>query len=157
MEGVEIRDTSDPAVLPQVLAILQAAFALHDGRIDPPSGAHRETVTSLTGKLRYETLLVACDGDAVIGSIWCKPDGSDVYIGRLAVDPARRGQGIGQQLIDAATAWARERGAKTMSLGVRVELAENIRLFERSGFRITAEDRHPGYDRPTSYYMERDL
>jgi ribosomal protein S18 acetylase RimI-like enzyme len=157
MESMEIRETSDPAALTQVLAILKAAFALHDGRIDPPSGARRETVESLTEKLRFETLLVACEDTTVLGSVWCKHDGSDVYIGRLAVNPAHHSEGIGQQLIDAATAWARSHGAKTMSLGVRLELTENIRLFERNGFRITAEDRHPGYDRPTSYQMEREL
>ena len=144
-------------MLPRVLEILRTAFALHDGRIDPPSGAHRETVETLAEKLTTEALLVASNGAQVIGCIWCKSEGSDVYIGRLAVDPARQGEGVGQRLVDAATTWARQRRAKTMSLGVRVELTENIRLFERNGFRVTAEDRHPGYDRATSYHMERDL
>jgi ribosomal protein S18 acetylase RimI-like enzyme len=60
-------------------------------------------------------------------------------------------------LLLASIASARSHGAATMSLGVRVELHENIAFFERYGFRITRAEAHPGYDRPTNYHMELDL
>ena len=155
--AVTIRESSDVNLLPRVREILSAAFAQHDGRIDPPSGAHNETVASLAAKLETEHLLVAESERGIEGCIWCRRDGDDVYIGRLAVDPALQGQGIARELLEASIAWATDRGAKTMSLGVRVELTENVAFFKRHGFRITRADSHPGYSRPTNYHMERSL
>ena len=154
---ITIREACETSVLPRVLTIVRAAFALHDGRIDPPSGAQHETVESLATRLPEERLLVAERAGEVMGCIWCRPDDRDVYIGRLAVDPAAHGQGVGKALLDASIDWARARGASRMSLGVRVELSENIAFFERHGFRITRADAHAGYDRPTNYHMELAL
>src|SRR5690606_26770459 len=42
--------------------------------------------------------------------------GPRVWVEDLAVDPARRSQGIGKALLDAAKAWARERGATHLEL-----------------------------------------
>jgi ribosomal protein S18 acetylase RimI-like enzyme len=149
--------TGGDADLPRVLEILKSAFALHDGRIDPMSGAHRETLDALAGRLAEETLLVAESAGEVSGCIWCHAKGNDLYIGRLAVDPSVHRRGIARELLLASIALARDLGAATMSLGVRVELHENVAFFERYGFRITLADAHPGYDRPTNYHMELDL
>jgi ribosomal protein S18 acetylase RimI-like enzyme len=150
-----IEPCNDPGVLARLCQILDLAFAAHDGRIDPPSGAHRETPASLAAKLESETLLVAREGDEIAGCIFCTMQSADeAYIGRLAVDPARQGSGIARELLLAAIAWAREQGADRVGLGVRVELAENIAFFRRHGFEITRAESHPGYERPTNYHME---
>jgi ribosomal protein S18 acetylase RimI-like enzyme len=148
-----IRESRDPGVLPRVLEVLQAAFARHDGRIDPPSGVQSETVESLAGRFPEDTLLLAELGGQVVGCVWCHPAGDDVYIGRLAVDPRQLGLGVGRALLEASIDWSRARGAASMSLGVRVELVENIAFFERHGFRIAGTESHPGYDRPTGHHM----
>jgi ribosomal protein S18 acetylase RimI-like enzyme len=147
------------AALPRVCEILHAAFAAHDGRIDPPSGAHRETPETIAAKLDHETLLVAQSaGDGIVGCIFCTMESPGAaYIGRLAVDPGHQGRGIARALLLASIAWAREQGASSVALGVRVELTENIAFFERHGFAITRADAHLGYDRPTNYHMELDL
>jgi ribosomal protein S18 acetylase RimI-like enzyme len=152
-----IRETSDLEVLERVLQIIHAAFALHDGRIDPPSGAQRESLESLAARFPSETLLVADADGIIVGCIWCRQDGDDVYIGRLAVDPEQQGRGIARRLLAASIEWARSHGAKSMSLGVRVELVENIAFFERHGFQIVRAESHAGFDRPTNYHMEKTL
>ena len=153
-----VREERDAAALPRVRDILVAAFSLHDGRIDPPSGAHRETVETLRRKLDVETLFVAELDGALSGCVWCRMDrGGEAYVGRLAVDPTAQGNAIGAALFDRALAWAREQQAHRVHLGVRVELTENIAFFSRRGFRIESVEAHPGYDRPTNYHMVLEL
>jgi len=149
-----IRESSDPAVLPRVLEILRAAFTLHDDRIDPPSGVHRETLTALAARFPAETLLLAERDGIILGCIWCEPQDDRVYVGRLAVDPTRHRRGVGRALLLASIEWARARGALGVTLSVRRELTENIAFFESHGFRITRAQAHPGYDRPTFFDME---
>lgn len=149
-----IRQSTNRTDLPRVLEVLQLAFARHAGRIDPPSGAERETVTTLEAKLASETLLVAESEGVIAGCIWCRQQpGRSLSIGRLAVAPAYSGRGIGSALLDASIEHARSLGATAVHLGVRIELTENIAMFQRRGFIVVSADSHPGFDRPTNYHM----
>jgi ribosomal protein S18 acetylase RimI-like enzyme len=59
-------------------------------------------------------------------------------LGRLysfAVDPAGRGQGLGQRLLDACEQAALDRDCVTLRLEVRPDNAAAIRLYERHGYR----------------------
>ncbi len=156
---ITIAPISDPTVLPAVCEILHLAFQAHDGRIDPPSAAHRETPETLAAKLDVETLLVARDEtDAVVGCIFFRQESEDEgYIGRLAVHPDQQGKGIARDLLLASIKHARALGVHRLGLGVRIELTENIAFFQRYGFAITREDRHDGFDRTTNYHMELAL
>ena len=51
----------------------------------------------------------------------------------LAVDPARRGQGIGKRLIDDWLAWAEEQGADDYFLEMRAD-NDAVHLYARTGF-----------------------
>jgi ribosomal protein S18 acetylase RimI-like enzyme len=143
--------------LPRVLEILKTAFAAQEGRIDPPSGVTRETLETLSAKLDRETLLVAELGGRTVGCIWCDSRPGEMYIGRLAVEPASQGRGVARSLLLAAIRLARESGVRRVTLGVRIELEENIAFFRRHGFQITGTESHPGFDRPTSYDMALEL
>ena len=52
----------------------------------------------------------------------------------MAVDAAARGHGIGDALMRAAIAWARERDAREVYLESNTVLAPAIRLYEKHGF-----------------------
>jgi ribosomal protein S18 acetylase RimI-like enzyme len=52
----------------------------------------------------------------------------------LVVDSRHRGNRIGQRLMDAAEAWARERGVTTMRLYTNVLRTDTHRFYERLGF-----------------------
>jgi GNAT superfamily N-acetyltransferase len=61
---------------------------------------------------------------------------SDVaMIGGLVVDDAHRSAAIGARLLDAAEAWAREQGARTMSVRSRTERTRAHRFYEARGYR----------------------
>ena len=70
------------------------------------------------------------------GSAWAR-----LY--SIAVDPARRGQGLGRRLLADAEARAREAGCRGLRLEVRQDNAEALRLYESAGYRREAA--LPGY------------
>lgn len=93
------------------------------------------------------------DGLAVLrfrAAIWSA--GLECYLAELYVIPARRGQGLGRALMEAALAQARDRGADTMDIGVDEPDDVARRLYESLGFTNRA-----GGDGPVMYVYERDL
>ena len=79
--------------------------------------------------------------------------GLECYLAELYVVPARRGQGIGRALMEAAIHLARARGADYMDLGTAETDHAAHRLYESLGF-----DNHEGKPGgPVNYYYERDL
>jgi GNAT superfamily N-acetyltransferase len=57
--------------------------------------------------------------------------GYRAWIEDLAVDPARRSEGIGKALLDAAKDWARERGATHLELDSGEARTDAHRFYER--------------------------
>lgn len=57
-------------------------------------------------------------------------------INTIIVAESARGRGIGQQLLDAAYAWARDLGAVEMKLEVFAFNQAAIALYERNGFTV---------------------
>jgi ribosomal protein S18 acetylase RimI-like enzyme len=95
----------------------------------------------------------APDGLAVLrfrAAIWS--DGQECYLAELYVAPARRGQGLGRALMEAALREARDRGADTMDIGVDEPDLAARRLYESLGF-----TNRSGPDGPLMYVYERDL
>jgi GNAT superfamily N-acetyltransferase len=59
--------------------------------------------------------------------------GHRVHVEDLAVHPGRRSKGIGKGLLDAAKAWARERGATQLELDSGEARVDAHRFYEREG------------------------
>ncbi len=140
-----------------LLALLHRAFALMQGRIDPPSSLHRLDAAGLAAKARAERCFLAFRGGRLAGCVFCEPRPACLYIGKLAVDPPAQGRGIGRALLARAEAEARALGLPALELQTRIELAENHRAFAAMGFARTGETAHPGHDRPTSVTMRKTL
>jgi ribosomal protein S18 acetylase RimI-like enzyme len=84
-------------------------------------------------------------------AIWSRA--LECYLAELYVVPARRGQGIGRALMEAAIGLARARGADYMDLGTAETDVTARRLYESLGF-----DNHEGKPGgPVNYYYERNL
>ena len=64
--------------------------------------------------------------------------GYRAWVEDLAVDPERRSQGVGKALLDAAKAWARERGATHLELDSAEARADAHRFYEREGAQYRA-------------------
>jgi GNAT superfamily N-acetyltransferase len=84
--------------------------------------------------------LVAIDADdAPIG--WIQVDrtpslavSDTAHIGGLVVDQGHRSEGIGQALLEAGEAWAREHGARTMTVASRIVREGAHRFYQREGY-----------------------
>lgn len=149
----------DPARddLSGIVALIRTAFAEYKGRLRPESGALSETEETARRRLdRGRLILMEADGD-IVGAVFAAPKGDAVYLDRLAVDSRCRGRGIARRLIAAVETYARNSGARRVTLGVRLALPENIAYFERCGFVETGRKSHPGFDAPTSMDMEKRL
>ncbi|MBC7492012.1 MAG: GNAT family acetyltransferase, partial [Novosphingobium sp.] len=65
------------------------------------------------------TVLLACEGDALAGSVMVGFDGHRGWVYYLATDPAWRGRGVGLTLMTAAEDWLRARDCPKIQLMVR--------------------------------------
>ncbi|WP_296739835.1 GNAT family N-acetyltransferase [Mesorhizobium sp.] len=148
---------SDFARWDDLLALIRRAFAYMDGVIDPPSSAHLLTVESLRRKAGQETVLLAVEGDWIVGCVFALERATDFYVGKLAVEPGRQGQGIGGRLMRAIEDLARRHGKRAIELQTRIELVANHESFARFGFCETERTAHEGFDRPTSITMRKVL
>jgi ribosomal protein S18 acetylase RimI-like enzyme len=85
------------------------------------------------------TLLVAKDGDRVVGTltlaVYPAPTGVRAWIEDVVVDEAARGHGVGQALTREALRLAGELGARTVDLTSRPEREAANRMYEKAGFR----------------------
>jgi ribosomal protein S18 acetylase RimI-like enzyme len=93
------------------------------------------------------------DGLAVLrfrAAIWSA--GLESYLAELYVAPARRGRGLGRQLMEAALREASIRGADSMDIGVDEPDLAARRLYESLGF-----SNRSGGDGPLMYVYEREL
>ena len=140
-----------------LLALIRRAFAYMDGVIDPPSSAHLLSADSLAEKAKREAGFVAVENGRIVGCVFALERARDFYVGKLAVEPALQGQGVGARLMQAVEDLARERDKDAIELQARIELTANQAAFARLGFRETARTAHAGYDRPTSITMRKVL
>ena len=73
--------------------------------------------------------------------------GYRVWVEDLAVHPERRSEGIGKALLDAAKAWARERGATHLELDSAETRARRAPLLRARAARAGARSASPGSSR----------
>lgn len=157
IEHVNADDVFSADIVPELLTLIHAAFEQYRGLLDPPSGAHNETVASLRGYLTHErSLLATIDGEPA-GCLFYVPQDHALYVHRLAVPPARRGLGLGRALMAAAEQEAQALGLSRMRVGVRTVLVGNKLFYESLGYRVVSAESHPGYSVATSYVMEKPL
>ena len=137
--------------------LVRRAFSTQSRPTNPPSGALKETAATIAEQLARGGGAVLQAGGALVGAVlWTVEEGA-LYLGRLAVDPEHRRRGIARALIDEAEREARRRGLPRMTLGVRLALEDNRRLFASCGFEETTLHRHDGFSEPTWVTMERRL
>ncbi len=136
-----------------VAALIRTAFAAIGTPLDPPPSGQRVNADQVRQHL--ETGGGALHDEA--GCILWAVKGAGLYVSRLAVLPAHRGQGIGSALLAHAEAQARRLGQPRIHLEVRLALTGNRLLFARAGFVETVQRSHPGYAHPTFVEAEKRL
>jgi GNAT superfamily N-acetyltransferase len=63
-------------------------------------------------------------------------DGHVGRIGLVAVSPEARGVGLGQLLVECASAWCRSRGATSVKVATQGTNVSALRLYETGGFKV---------------------
>lgn len=102
-------------------------------------------------------ILSLVEDGRVLGVCALFKEGEHRYqLARMAVAPEARGRGYGEQLMSAALAKARQRGAHTVYLNTNTVLAPAIALYRKHGFVTIAEGCHAVYAR-CNLVMEKTL
>ena len=137
------------------------AQLLHDFQIeyDEPTPGVAVLAPRYEKLLREEEMIVLLVGDGPEGFAqlrfrpWVYSDGLHAYLEELYVVPARRGQGLGRALLEAAMETARGEGAEQIELGTSEDDVAARRLYESAGF--TNREGRP--DGPVMHFYEREL
>ena len=83
--------------------------------------AQRTDAAEIGALVRAGEIAVRRDGPDIAGSVRIRQLGDDLgEFGMLVADPARRGAGIGRELVAFAEQWARDRGLRRMQLELLV-------------------------------------
>jgi ribosomal protein S18 acetylase RimI-like enzyme len=93
-----------------------------------------QTLDSLVEELNTITVLKAVEEGVVVGSVRAKFDGVTCSIGRLIVEPAHQGHGIGTTLLISIESAFPNAAKFELFAGSRSE--GNIRLYQRNGYSI---------------------
>jgi GNAT superfamily N-acetyltransferase len=111
---------------------------------DVPIERAREVLPAILAQ-DARLLLVACDGERIVGTADVIVLPNLTHAGRpyanvenVVVDASRRGQGIGRALMEAAIAHARAHGCYKISLTSNLARTEAHRLYESLGFEASA-------------------
>ncbi len=82
-----------------------------------------------------------------LGTVGAIVDGGSELVS-LWVDPAWRGQGVGDLLVEAVLDWARSQGYREVHLWVAADNVPATRLYARHGFRPTGSSQPVRPDEP---------
>jgi ribosomal protein S18 acetylase RimI-like enzyme len=131
---------ADVADAPEILALQKRAYLSEAKRYNdfsiPPM---TQTEAELAEDFSRKTFLKAMEGGRIIGAVNGFITGDRCRIGRLMVHPDFRGRGIGTRLLAAVE--ARFGDARTWELFTGELSLENVRLYERLGYRIISKER----------------
>ena len=79
-------------------------------------------------------ILVAAEGEKLVGSVMVGHDGHRGWVYYLAVAPEQRRGGLGRRLMQTAEEWVAARGIRKLELMVRDSNAAAIGFYRRIGY-----------------------
>ena len=140
--SIEIR-LATSADAPEIHRTMIAAFEPSRGKLVPPSGAHDESVEDVRAALERGGALLALHDGTAVGSVRFEVHPDHLHVGRLSVIPAVQGQGIGAALLRAVEDFAIQQSIPEITLFVRLVLDDNLRFYDRLGYRSERVEDHP--------------
>jgi predicted N-acetyltransferase YhbS len=107
-------------VVSAVTVLVNDVYAVAEEGLWEP-GTSRTTAAEVETLIRAGEIAVAVDGGPIVGCVRLQPLGNGVgEFGMLAVDPSRRGKGLGGALVRFAEQWCRGSGRESMQLELLV-------------------------------------
>lgn len=122
----------------QLDALIEAQNKIFEDYIIPIKSSRQfftDFLKSVGGDLR--NVLVALEGDRMVGYVNPVVDGDEAWIGGIGVLPSHRGKGTGTKMMLAAERECREKGAREISLEVIEGNDRAKRLYDRLGYVVT--------------------
>ena len=113
---------------------------------EPAWQRYLDEIADVEGRADRTTILVALDGDRIVGSATLELSGrvepdddpaldpAEAHIRMLGVDPAFRGRGVARALMDACFERARAAGKTFMTLHTTERMREAQRMYASLGF-----------------------
>jgi ribosomal protein S18 acetylase RimI-like enzyme len=153
--------TNDPVRLATSADAAEAARLLHDfnsefGERTPGVGPLTERIVEVL-EAGAATILLGGPGPDGIAVLRLRPAIFETrltaYLEELYVAPAKRGQGLGRALLNAAIDQSRDEGASWIELGTSEDDVAARALYESAGF--TNREGRP--DGPVMFFYEREL
>ena len=120
---------------PGLHAHLMACFAYMEELIDPPSSLHRLSAEGLAEKAQDGCIVLAFAGDQIAGCGFGRVRADHLYLDKLVVDEAWRGQGILRKMVELLAENAHAQNLYALQLQSRVELTDNHAAFRALGFK----------------------
>ncbi|MPZ93947.1 MAG: tRNA (adenosine(37)-N6)-threonylcarbamoyltransferase complex ATPase subunit type 1 TsaE [Propionibacteriales bacterium] len=117
----------------EVVDVIHAAFGARP-YLDPPSSALHETRAAVAATLAEHGGLLARVGGRPAGALLFQPNGTELWLRRVGVDPRLQHRGVASSLVGCAEEVAAERGYDTVSLTARVELPATQQFWLRRGY-----------------------
>jgi ribosomal protein S18 acetylase RimI-like enzyme len=128
---------------PLVHSLVQAAFAEYEGKLAAPPGALKEPRADVERDIEEGRALLAWDRGEAVGTVRYKPYPDYLYVGRLAVLPTRRGEGIGAALMQyLEQEIAPSLGLDVLRLSTRISMPGNLAFYKRIGYEVEGEEPH---------------
>jgi ribosomal protein S18 acetylase RimI-like enzyme len=110
--------------------------------VEPLFRLAEDSDIQLASYLDLGRVLVARDGDALVGHVQVVPRGGDeVEIKSLAVVPDRQRAGLGRTLVEGAIEHAARAGVSRVLVSTAAADTGALRFYQRCGFRMLAIDR----------------
>lgn len=126
---------AQPADADVILALQKLAYQseadLYQDSSLPPL---RQTLEDLRHEISTQVFLKAVESSEIIGSVRAVCEGSTAQIGRLLVQPAFQGRGVGTALMTAIEAACGT--VERFELFTGEKSVRNIRLYERLGYSV---------------------
>lgn len=153
-ERIQIRraEITDCALIADVLRWAFAEFKslyTEDGFAATTPGAEEIAARMMDGPV-----WVALQDDVIVGTVAAVTKGDSVYVRGMAVMPSARGWRAGTRLLEQVESWSAEQNIARIFLSTTPFLDSAIRLYEKSGFRRTAEGPHDLFGTPL-FTMEK--
>ncbi len=140
-----------------ITTVIKAAFSEYTNKLKPPSSAEKKSPEVVRQELETRYALVATDNEQLVGSVFYQQKDNSVYIDRLAVLPSHQKQGIATQLMQEVEFRARDLGATSVSLSVRLVLEKQQAFYKKLGFVFDSFGTHEGFSEPTFMTMRKRL
>ncbi len=125
----------------EVMTVQRAAYVSEAQLYDNPHlSALWEPLEDVRAAIESEVVLVAREGQRIVGAVRGRIEGPVCHVGRLVVAPDQQGRGIGRRLLLAVEEHAPP-SVRRFALYTGDRSAANLGLYRKLGYEQTREER----------------